>query len=232
MVLASREHQVLVATNHEHEGGLFALHELFNEDLVAARTEDPLLEHLAEGGLGLGGIPSDDHALTGSEARGLEHYGESASTDMGECGRDRGEGGGGGGRDAVPDEEVLGEGLTGLEAGASEAGPVGEDAGILEDIDDAVGEWHLRADEDEVSGGLLGQGEHLGGFGNVASQALGLESHAAVARRDLDPGDSRGTETGLQQRVFAAARAEDKDVDPAVGHEARDAPAGAKGKRR
>ena len=105
----------------------------------------------------------------------------------------------------MPEQEVLAEGLAGFEARPGLQRTVGLHARGFEDVDDAMGQGHFGADDDELRTRAADEVEDRGAAVDVDLEAFGFKRHAAVAGSDADLPDAGAPEAGLEQRMLTAA---------------------------
>ena len=213
MVLARREHEVFVATHHEHDRRLFTLHEFFDDDLVARRAKDLRLHHVAQRGFSFGVRGRDDDALPCRETRSLDDDRDGLLAHVIEGGRERAESLRSGGGHLVAHHEVLAESLASLEARAGSERTIGRDTRGFEGVDHAGGERDLGADDHKGGGRATDKFQDGGRVGGIDLQALGFKRHAAVAGGHADLGHAGAAEAGLEQGMLPTAGAEDEDVE-------------------
>jgi hypothetical protein len=217
VVLRGGEDDVVSSGGDDEDGGFFAEHAVFDENLAARGAEFVAGEHVLDGGFGFGEGLGDDHAFAGGESVGFDYDGGAALADVGEGGFDLGEDARGGGGDAVFEENLFGENLGGFEAGTIGFGAVGGDADFGEGVHEAEGERDLGTDDDEVDFLALDEGDETGDVvgGNGESRDLGGD--AGVAGSGDHAGAGGGGEDGFDERVLAAAGADDEDVFGKLG---------------
>ena len=86
------------------------------------------------------------------------------------------------------------------------------ESGGAEGINNAGDEGDLGSDDGEVDLIFLGDGEVVGGCGAGEGKALGYFGDAGIARRGEDAGDGGALGEFPGEGVFAAAGADDEDI--------------------
>ena len=217
MVLRSGKDDVVASGSDDEDGGFFAEHAVFDENLAASGTEFVAGEHVVDGGFGFGEGLGDDHAFAGGESVGFDNDGGAALADVGEGGLYLGEDAGGGGGDTVFEEELFGENLGGFEAGTVGLRAVGGDTDGGEGVYETEGERDLGADDDEVDFLALDEGDEAGDVVGGYRENGDFGGDAGVAGGGDHAGARRGGEDGFYERVLASAGADDEDVFGKLG---------------
>ena len=219
MVLGGRERQRVHAVGHHDEAGFFARQELLDDDLAAGIAETAG-EHGICGVDGLIRGLGNHYAFAGGEAARLDHDRAALRAHPGRIKGVAGEGGVGGGRDAVPAQEFFGEGLGALELCCGTAWPKAAQTGCLESVHHPQHQRRFRTDDRETDAFAAREldqaGDVLGGNRHIAHPRLG--GGAGVAGRDQHFGDARRLCAMPSQRMLAATAADDQDFQAARVH--------------
>src|SRR5690606_7100374 len=119
-------------------------------------------------------------------------------------------------RDAVPGEEILGEGLAALQPGRRGGGAEDAVSARSEGIHHARHQRRFRADHGHRDAFLLGQGQETldigGGDADVAAPRFARG--AGIARRDQDLAGPRRLRQFPRQRVLASPRTDHQNLHP------------------
>ena len=197
---------------------LLALEELLHDDVRARLAEDPALEHVADGAIGLRRIGADDGPLAGGETVSLDHRPVPQLPDE-RPGRARiVEGPEARARDPVPREELLGEDLRALQRGRGARWAEDRAAAGLEEIGQAEGERRFRANHRQIDALPIGE---IGDRRDVVGpdgHALGDARDAGVARRRVERPEPGALRELPGEGVLAAAAADEEN--PQTGHPA------------
>ncbi len=215
VVLRGADGQAVGAVAEDEEGGFLSVHEFLDHHLGARRAEGAA-EHVVDGGLGLGEGRGHDDALAGGEAVGLHDDGGALLADPGAGGGGVPKTRPGGSGDAGRVADFLGEAFGRLEPGGRLARAEDEEAGFAQAVRDAGGEGRLGADDDEVDGVLLGEGDERRAVQDVDVGAFGDHRDTGVAGRHDEPVAFGVLEHGPGQRMLPPAAAEDEDVHGAL----------------
>ena len=191
VVLRTRQRQHGVAIGECDEGGFFA-HQFFFDDDASARGAENLVAHDRIDGLSrLVDRFANRHAFSGREAIGFDHDGRADFLQVLVRGLGVLKGAVGCCRDACFFEELLGEGLAGLELGTVLVGAEGTQPAPREFVDQPTRQRCLGPDDGEVDLLLFGQvGEPLdviGGHGD----AFGVLCDSRVSRSAQNAADFR-----------------------------------------
>jgi len=222
VVLGRGQGEDVPAVGEGEEGGLLAGHELLDHHLGAGGPEDLVQHDVVDGGHRLLHRHRHHHPLAGGQAVGLDDDGSALLADVGDRPVPIGEGGVGGGGDAVLGHQVLGEGLAPLDPRRRLARPEDLEAGGLEAVDDPQGERDLGADHGQVD--LLGQGKVKQRVDLVGGDvhALGQLGDAGVARRAVERLDQGRLGELPDQGVLAAAAADNQNFHNGILSKIRD----------
>ena len=200
-----------LAVGEGEEARLLAVEELLDDDLAPRGAEAPA-EGLVHGRLRRRLGPRHGDPLACGQAVGLDH-------DRGAVRRDPRLGGGGlgkapvgGGRDAVPGAQVLGEALGSLDGGGFRVRSERLDAGLGQPVDQPVDEGLLGADDhmvDRLAPAERHQAVDVGGRDVGPARDLADPGVAGSAMERIDPGRRADAPA---QRVLATARTDDEYV--------------------
>ena len=185
MVLQSGQRDERHAVRDREDGELFTLHEFFDEHLRARGAKAIALQHVVDRAVGLIDRGAHDHTLSRRESGRLDHDGRTEAPSGGlrrgtcrvhlrACRRD-----------AVLEHQLLGKRLRRLDLGGRLRRAEDREAGRLEAIDDACGEWRLGADDREVNRAIPRERFQRGDVRGANGNAL------------RNRGDSRITRSGL-----------------------------------
>ena len=212
---AGHDHGARAVAEGEHRH-LLSLEALLDHHLGAGRAKLRVQHHLLQRLHALLGALRQHHALAGREAGRLDDHLVVGGLEVGLGLREVGEGRVARGGDAVALHEVLGEGLGALQPRGRGRGAEARDAGRAAGVREAVHERLLRPDHDEADLLLLGEADDGLLVGVVERGVLNLRAAAlrpAVARRDVHLRDALRVGEGGDDRVLAAAGADDEDAD-------------------
>ena len=133
-------------------------------------------------------VHGHDDTLAGCEAIGLDHDGCALLTYIVTGGCNVGEGGVGCGRDVVPRQEILAEGLGALQLGGLAGRAKAGQPGLGKPIDDPGHQGHLGADDGQADRVCLRKcGQRLGVLGgDVDILDARLQCGSRVARGNID----------------------------------------------
>ena len=148
---------------------------------MASGAEFTTVEHVAHGGFGLEERLGDDDTFAGGEPVGFDDDGDCARAEIGEGGGDFAEKRGGGGRDAVLEQNLFRENFGSFEASAVGCGAVDGDAGLDEAVGEAEGEGDFGADDDEFDFLALSEGDEAGDIIGGDGDAGRFEGDTGVA---------------------------------------------------
>ena len=157
----------------------------------------------------------DRHTLAGGKPVGLDHDRRAATPEIGMSGIAIAEAAIGGGRNAGFGGEVLGVALRALEARRLAARPESGDAGGGEIVNQAGDERRLRTDDDELDGVGAAELADRESVADVECDQVGALGNAGVAGRRVKPGEMGRLGDLPGECMFASARPDEEDVDPA-----------------
>jgi len=214
VILRSGERQHVLAVGHDDEASFLARQEFFDHHFGTGATE-LTVEH-GTGGLDrlIGGI-DDQHALAGGQSACLDDDGRTLTAYPVGIKIFTGEGGMGGGRDAVSTKEFFGECLGAFELGGCLARAKAAQPGSFEGVDHTEYERCLGTDDGQIDLFVAGEGDEpfdvFGIDGHIAH--AGFAGGAGVTRGHQHFADTRRLGTLPGERVFAPAATHDEDLD-------------------
>lgn len=219
VVLGEGERTERVAVAEGEDGEFVTKQQLFDDNFTASVAKGLVDHDLLKGFLGLIlGLGQDD-SLAGSETGGLDDNVVADAVDVGAGLVKVGEVLVRGRGDVVFLHKVLGVGLAALEAGGFLGGTEAGDARGAEEALDAIDEGLFGTGDDEVDSvglGELDEGWEVGGRDGGDVLGLGEGGGAAVARDGVNGFDAGRLGEFPGEGVFAAAVANEEDLE--VGH--------------
>jgi hypothetical protein len=210
VILEPGKHDEGAAVGDREERDLLALHELLDEDLGPGVAEAIPFEHVVDRAVGIAQGLADDHALASREPRCL-HDDRCAEAACGSLGIGNARMNlGACGRNALLEEERLGEGFRRLDLRCRAGGPEDRQLRGAKPIDDARFQRRLRSDDGEIDGALAGETLQTFDVEHVDRHALPELGDAGI------PGGGEQLEVGLftselpRERVLAPAAADEE----------------------
>jgi hypothetical protein len=161
---------------------------------------------------GLGQRHGDDDALAGRQPVGLDDDRRALFAHIGQRRLRLREAGVGPRGNGVVAAQILGEALRAFELRGGLRRPERPDSGGVEIVDEAGHQRRLRPDDDEADGHQPAEGDDRRMVGDVESRDFGDPRHARVARRDEKLRQQGAARQRKGERVFAPARADEKNI--------------------
>jgi len=211
VILRRRQDDEVAARDDDENGSLFAVEAVLDENLAAGGTEFIAREHVVHGGFGFGHRLGDDDTFAGREAIGFDYDGGRFLFEIVEGRFDGGENPGGGARDFIFEQHLLGENLGSFQPGPGGLRTVDGNPGGDEPIGEPERERHFGTDDDEFNFLLLRERDEAGDVVSGDRETGHVLRDARIARGADDARLGRAECQCFHERVFAPAGADDEE---------------------